>query len=280
VKAAAAAAALAALALAGCDDTTSSAGLACSAPPGDHRVGEALVHVPPRRAGGDRFPILVVTHPAGTTGPGIARAVDVSRRADREGVLVLYPTSQRRGFWQLNRAAGTGDVDGVRALLDEAGRRFCGDVRHVAAAGFSNGGGFAARLACEIPDRIPVAISMAGSYRALDPCRPGRPTSFLEIHGTSDAIVPYRRGILAFVRAWAKRDGCGAAPAPTTPRKGVLRLRWRGCDDGSAVEHLRLAGTGHAWPGVIAAQGRDPTGISGTSEVFRFLRDRGVTAAG
>src|SRR5689334_20889813 len=57
VKAAAAAAfALAVLALVGCDETTSSAGLACSAPPGDHRVGEALVHVPPAgTARGDRF---------------------------------------------------------------------------------------------------------------------------------------------------------------------------------------------------------------------------------
>jgi polyhydroxybutyrate depolymerase len=168
----------------------------------------------------------------------------------------------------------------VREALDDAGRRFCADPAHVAVAGVSNGGGFAARLACELPDRIRAAVSIAGSYRALDPCRPSQPVSFLEIHGTADTVVPYRRGVLRFVQTVARRDGCDAEPARSAPRKGVARLRWSGCDGGAAVEHLRLAGTGHGWPGVRVVQGRDPTGVSATGEVFRFLRDRGVTSAG
>jgi polyhydroxybutyrate depolymerase len=262
-----AAAVLAALALAGCDDTTSSAGLACDAPPGDHRVGDALVHVPPRAAT-DRFGVLLVAHPAQQTGPGFARALGLSPAADRAGVLVLYPTSRRAGFWQLNHRAGDADVAGVRDLLDEAGRRFCADQRRVAVAGFSNGGGFAARLACELSARVSAAVSVAGSYRALDPCAARRPVSFLEIHGTADKVVPYARGVLAYVRGWAARDGCDATPARTAARNGVLHLRWGGCDGGAAVEHVRLAGTGHAWP------------PSATRELFRFLRERGIGGAG
>ena len=276
--AAAAAFVHAVLALLGCDDTTSSAGLACNAPPGDQRVGDALVHVPPAGAArGDRVPVLIVTHPAGNEGPSFGRRLDVSKRADKEGVLVLYPTSRRQGFWQLNHNAGDTDVETVKDLLDEAGTRFCGDVRRVAVAGVSNGGGFATRLACELPDRIRAAVSISGSYRALDPCRPRQPVSFLEIHGTGDTVVPYRRGVLRFVQGFAKQAGCAAAPQRTTPRGGVTRLRWRGCDGGVAVEHLRLAGTGHGWPGLRMVQGRDPTGVRATDEIYRFMRQTGVT---
>src|SRR4051794_14949333 len=272
---------LAALAFAGCDHSTSSAGLACSAPPGDQRVGEALVHVPPRdSARGDRFGVLVVTHPAGSDGPGFARGLDVSERADAAGVLVLYPTSRRQGFWQLNHRAGDTDVDGVKDLLDTAGSRFCADPRRVAVAGVSNGGGFATRLACELPDRIRAAVSIAGSYRALDPCKPAQPVSFLEIHGTGDTVVPYRRGVLRFVQGFARTTGCDAAPRRASPRRGVTRLRWRGCDGGAAVEHLRLAGTGHGWPGLRVIQGRDPTGVSATDEIYRFMRLSGITGTG
>jgi polyhydroxybutyrate depolymerase len=281
VRAAAAAAfALAVLALLGCDDSTSSAGLACSAPPGDQRAGEALVHVPPAStARGDRFPVLIITHPAGSEGPSFGRGLDVSRRADKEGVLVLYPTSRRQGFWQLNHRAGDTDVDGVKDLLDDASARFCADLRRVAVAGVSNGGGFATRLACELPDRIRAAVSIAGSYRALDPCAPNQPVSFLEIHGTGDTVVPYKRGVLRFVEGFARHAGCDAAAQRTTPRRGVTRLRWRGCDGGAAVEHLRLAATGHGWPGLrvnSAHPPRDPTGVRATDEIYRFMRQTGV----
>jgi len=271
----------AAAALLGCGDTTpSSAGLACSAAAGNHPDGTALGHVPPAStSGSDRLPILVVTHPAGETGPHFARFLDVSQAADRAHVLVLYPTSRRKGFWQLDHRAGDTDVQGVRDLLDDASRRYCGDPARVAVAGVSNGGGFAARLGCELADRVRAVVSIAGSYRALDPCRPSQPVSFLELHGTGDTVVPYKRGVLAFVQRFAGLDGCGASPQRSAPRRGVVRLRWRGCRNGTTVEHLRLAGTGHGWFGVRVIQGRDPTGVKATTELFRFLREAGVTAA-
>jgi len=279
VRLLAAAVALAALALAGCDESTSSAGLACTARAGDHRVGDALVHVPPRGAT-DRFATLVVAHPAGTDGPAFARLLRAGRAADRAHVLLLFPSSRRQGFWQLNDRAGTTDLDTVRALLDEATRRFCADPAKVAVAGVSNGGGFSARVACELSDRVDALVSLAGSYRALDPCRATRPVSVLEIHGTADRIVPYATSAPAFVAAWARRDGCDPHPARATPRPGVTLLTWHGCRAGSVVEHLRLAGTGHGWPRVHMAQGRDPTGTDVTAELFRFLASRGIGAAG
>ena len=47
---------------------------------GDQLVDEALVHVPPRPAAGDRFPVLVVAHPAGTKGLASPRGPLEGRR--------------------------------------------------------------------------------------------------------------------------------------------------------------------------------------------------------
>ena len=270
--------ALAALACAGCADTTpSSAGLACSATPGDHPDGAAVVHVPPRGGAGDRLPILVVAHPAGESGPHFARFLDVSAAADAAHVLVLYPTAHAKGFWQLDHKAGDADVQDVKDLLGDAARTYCGDPARVAVAGVSNGGGFAARLGCELADRVRAVVSIAGSYRALDPCRPSQPVSLLEMHGTADTVVPYSRGVLAFVQHFARLDGCAASPQRDTPRRRVVRLRWHGCRSGTTVEHLRLGGTGHGWFGVRVIQGADPTGVKATAELFRFLRESGVS---
>jgi polyhydroxybutyrate depolymerase len=193
---------------------------------------------------------------------------------------VLYPSAARHHFWTLNRAERPDDLPRVGARLDEAERRTCIDHDRVYAAGVSNGGGFVARMACEMSDRLAAIVSIAGSYKALDPCRAGRPVSVLEIHGTADTVVPYAQSAPGFIAAWAKRDHCATTTARTTPRRGVVHLAYRGCPAGVAVEHLRLVGTGHGWPGIIVIQGRDPTGVSATSEVFRFLRGRTLRPRG
>ena len=272
------------LAFAGCDDSASTAGLACSAPAGNQRVGEALVHVPPP-GGRDRFPILVVTHPAGTNGPRFARFADVSRRADAAHVLVLYPTSRRAGFWQLNHRAGDTDVQGVRDLLDDAARRFCGDPAHVAVAGVSNGGGFAARVGCEMADTFAAVAPVAGGYSSLDDCPDGTRMSVLEIHGSADQIVPYQgRGperdgdVREYVSGWARRDGCDARPRITHPRRYVTRVVHRHCDVGFAVVHFRLEGTDHGWPGAPPPWPRHhPAGVLAREMVWRFFENRRLT---
>src|SRR3954468_5587270 len=121
---------------------------ASCARPGDIRLDDfTVLHVPPQRS---PRPLLILAHPAGQTGPVMARFLDVSRRADREGYAVLYPSAARHHFWTLNRAQRPRRLPRVRARLDEAEKRTCVDPDRVYAAGVSNGGGFVARLACEL----------------------------------------------------------------------------------------------------------------------------------
>jgi polyhydroxybutyrate depolymerase len=123
-------------------------------------------------------------------------------------------------------------------------------------------------------------VAIAAGYRALDPCPRGARASFLAIHGSADAVVPYlgkppeRAGsVPRYVARRAARDGCAPRPRTLRPRPRVVRIVYRGCDDGLRVEILRLAATTHGWPGAPASAiaGRNPSGVSATRELLRFV---------
>jgi polyhydroxybutyrate depolymerase len=259
--------------------------------PGEHTLrfsadGEshqALLHVPPSRHG--RMPLVVAFHGARYGARFVSLYYGLSRVADKEGFAVIYPQASHDVFWQLP-AGQTEDVEAVRVLLDRTGALSCVDGTRVYATGASNGGGFTARLGCEMSDRLAAIAPVAGGYASLGPCHPARPVPVLEIHGTRDEVVPYGGmgdagdgSVARFLGEWEQLDGC-SGPAHRTVVRGVTRLEWDSCQGGSVVEHLRLAGTNHGWPGgdTDAAglkdhpiPSEDPTGVNAAEAVWDFL---------
>jgi polyhydroxybutyrate depolymerase len=120
---------------------------------------------------------------------------------------------------------------------------------------------------------------VAGGYRALDPCPDGRETSVLEIHGTSDHVVPYggappdyKGAVSGFLAGWVRRDHCQAAAVHTHPEHNVDRFAHERCDPGLTVEHLRLTGTDHGWPGAAPPWPKhNPSQLEANEEVWRFF---------
>jgi polyhydroxybutyrate depolymerase len=222
-------------------------------------------------------PLIVVVVPGGD-GDADDR-LGVTAAATRAGFAVLYPTSND-GFWTLNHRQGDADVAAVRGLLDRTLASGCFDEQRLAITGVSNGAGFAARMACELPGRFAAVVPVAAGYRALDPCPSNARGSFLAIHGTADTVVPYngkrpdRAGsVPRYTARWAARDGCAPRPRTTQPRARVTRYVYRDCDDGLRVELVRLSGTDHGWPGAGPPRpAHNPSGVSATRELVRFLR--------
>jgi polyhydroxybutyrate depolymerase len=233
------------------------------------------LHVPAGARPG-ATPLIVVVIPGG--GGDRSDRLGVSAAATRQGFAVLYPTSDD-DFWSLNGAQGTADVDAVTALLDRTLAGGCFDPGRISITGVSNGAGFAARMACALPDRFAAVVPVAAGYRALDPCPAAARASFLDIHGTADTVTPYngkrpdRAGsVPRYTARWARRDGCAAGPVQTTPRRLVTRVRYRGCDTGLRVERLLLSGTDHGWPGAgPPLPDHNPSGLSATRELLRFV---------
>ena len=227
---------------------TAAAATDCAPQPGAHRLGDTLLHVPPKPPVG----LVLAFHGAGGTGDGFAGGTGFSNAADRYGFAVLYPSAAAHQFWSLNDKMGTTDLDNLRALLPQAFALACTD--RVFATGVSNGGGFAARVGCELDDVVAIA-PVAGGYRALDRCPSTARASVLEVHGTADHVVPYRGkkpdyagSVPRYLAGWAKRDGCTGKPTSRRETKVVTHLRYPRCANGLAVEHLRLADVDHGWP--------------------------------
>ena len=245
--------------------------------PGDRQIGGVRLHLPPQARAGARLPLVIGLHGAGGTGEEFEQRTGLSDVGDEEGFATVYPNAaSSRRFWSLNESAHPDDVPRVEAMLDAIEALGCTDPDRVYATGVSNGGGFAARLGCELSGRIAAVAPVAGGYRALDRCPGNRRASLLEIHGLADHVVPYRgippdyKGhVPRFVARWARRDGCSARPVRTHPERGVLRLRYRGCQDGTAVEHLAIAGLDHGW--VFRGS---PADVEANEEIWRFFRGR------
>jgi polyhydroxybutyrate depolymerase len=242
---------------------TAAAATDCVAAPGAHRIGDTLLDIPPKPPVG----LVFAFHGAGGTGDGFAGGTGFSDAADKHRFAVLYPSAAAHQFWSLNAKMGTTDLDNVRALLRQALALACTD--RVFATGVSNGGGFTARVACELDDVVAIA-PVAGGYRALDRCPSTRQVSVLEIHGTADHVVPYAGkrpdyagSVPRYLAGWAKRDGCGRSTSRRLT-KVVTRVVYRRCANGLAVEHLRLKDVDHGWPD-------EAWGLDTNEAVLRFF---------
>jgi polyhydroxybutyrate depolymerase len=221
-------------------------------------------------------PLLVALH------GGLGSAAQFAANSGYDGLatsnrfLVVYPDGVGRladgsgGAQTWNGGACCGpavskDVDDVaflRALVAEVSASYPVDPNRVYAAGHSNGGIMALRLACEASD-VFVAVGVQSAALGVTACRPPTPVSLLQIHGTADTKVPIGGGRgsgLARVDfapprdaagTLAAADGCDASPTTTADAANPdLELSaWPGCAGGSVVEFLTVEGAGHAWMG-------------------------------
>ncbi|HEX2017233.1 MAG TPA: PHB depolymerase family esterase [Solirubrobacteraceae bacterium] len=241
------------------------------------RVRSLLVHVPAHRPG-VRMPLLLALHGFRSDGYQLERYTGLSALADHDGFVVAYPSAPA-GEWYpyAGQQDAFNDLAYVAGSLERLDRLACIDDSRRALVGVSNGAGEAARAACDLGARISAVALVSGDYRSLPACRPPRPVSVLELHGTLDRVVPYlgRPGdhsgsVPKFLASWRRIDRCRSPGVHTRPYRGVERSRWS-CARHTQVAQLKVAGMGHDWPGHDPAAGVVPGPGSGAYEVWRFL---------
>jgi polyhydroxybutyrate depolymerase len=255
--------------------------------PGDHTLTldtpegtrQVFLHAP--RGAFKPRPLVIALHGAGETGTDFARDTGFSRLADREGFLVAYPSAGGpNSFWNISGQVpgGSNDVEVLERSLDQLESAVCVDRARVFVTGVSNGGGMTARLGCELSERLAGAAAVAGGYRSLPPCRPQRPLPVLEIHGTADQVVPYggkapdyRGSVARWLAQWRRIDGCHGKADRLRPAPGVTEIAWRRCSVGTRVEHVRLDGQAHGWPGGSRTD-PPPAPFAATWRTWEFFR--------
>ena len=234
----------------------------------------------PARAAGARLPLVIGLHGAGGTGAdfdGLRRPLGRRRRRRASPPSTRRPPRRGASGASTARRARTTSPR-IEALLDAIEALGCTDPDRVYATGVSNGGGFAARLGCELADRLagrragrrrlPRARPLPGEpahVAARDP-RARRPRRALPRHRRPTSRATSR----ASSTRWARPRRLLRPPGATHPCRGVTRLRYRGCDDG----HGRRARRDRGPRPRLGRQGRarrtwTPTRRSGASSAAR-----------
>jgi polyhydroxybutyrate depolymerase len=233
----------------------------------------ALLVTPEHLGGGttrDAAPLVVILHGLGQSAEhmaGIGGWVSFART--HEAVVVFGEGWEHS--WNAGTCCGEAskdDVDDVgylNRLIDEVVEETGADRDSVHMVGFSNGGMMTYRYLCEGDVRLKGAASIAGTN--VDDCTPTRPTTFLQISGTADTIVPVDdepsvdaelgplEPVSEAIRGVARAFGC---PAPKVSRTDpVTTTLWTPCDEGVTVRFDLVTGMLHEYPVLDDYQGTD-----------------------
>ena len=220
-------------------------------------------------------PLLIVLHGAGGSGARIQRWLGLDALAESAGMIVVYPDGLEHA-WDFGGGIPTADgrieVDDVGflvGLVDDLADQYAIDRTRVFAAGMSNGGLMAYRLACAAPDTFAAIAVVAAPlyYHAALECSE-KPVSVLYIHGTADPILPWERNTIASGRPislsaietftfWAQHNDCDqdALVSDMLPdvveddNSQVSHLALIDCAAGTEVQFYGIVGGGHTWPG-------------------------------
>jgi polyhydroxybutyrate depolymerase len=227
--------------------------------------------------------VLIVLHGVGGRGAAM-RGIGFEPLAAPSGSIIVYPDALggswndgRPGLEPLNADAVTDDVAFIRTMIDDVVARTGVSPQHVGVAGFSNGAFMASRAACELSDKIS-GIALVGGTAGQNysqVCKPSRWMPMVEVHGTSDPVVPYaggrvadnqghRRGMVLsvgdFLGLWAGGSHCtGTKETSIKAALPVTMVEGQACQPGSPVVHYRVTGGVHEW---FRVQGFDTTKVT------------------
>ncbi|MCZ4408986.1 T9SS type A sorting domain-containing protein [Cryomorphaceae bacterium 1068] len=246
-------------------------------------------------------PLVFVLHGYTSTAAGIIDNYGMNDIADANGFAVCYPqgTQDLSGteFWNIEfPLESVDDVGFLSNLAGDLQTVYDLDENCTYVCGMSNGGMMSYYLGCERPDVFKAFASVTGTVTTnfISNCQGNIPVPFLEIHGTSDLVVPYNGGDIAaatfgnffpveqIFRTWNNINDCQSVStfsipnAPVTDFSSVQGAEVSDCDGGLKARFYRVDGGGHTWPGAPPVPFLDflqPTNqdISASAEIWNFF---------
>lgn len=160
---------------------------------------EYLIHVPSNYKNDQTASLLLVFHGYGNSANDIMELSKLNDIADLNNSIVVYPqglTLDGITHWNVGGftdGSKIDDVSFINILLDDLESNYQINSNRIYACGESNGGFMSFLLACQLSNRIAAVASVIGSMtpEMFNACNPNHQMPILQLHGTSDNIVPY-----------------------------------------------------------------------------------------
>ncbi|MAE08003.1 MAG: hypothetical protein CL661_04510 [Bacteroidetes bacterium] len=258
---------------------------------------EYVLYIPASYTGDSPVPMVLNFHGYGSTANEQMWYGDFRPISDTAGFIIAHPqgtlfngtTHWNVGGWTIGST--TDDVGFTDALLDTLAVNYNIDSTRVYATGMSNGGFMSFLLSCQLSERIAAIGSVTGSMtpETYDNCTPMHTMPILQIHGTDDGVVPYTgaawsESIDNVLQYWVGVDNCNITPTITSlpdldPNDGstVEHYVYEGGDNNVTVEHYKVIGGGHTWPGNTFGGSGTNNDINASEEVWKFFSRYNLT---
>ncbi|WP_323747801.1 alpha/beta hydrolase family esterase [Catenulispora rubra] len=248
---------------------------------------EYVIRIPGGYRPWRHYPLVITFHGRGDSDTSQSQVTDITD----DNTIAVYPQGLPgkggKAAWP-GAPYSTPEMDNdplfVSDLITGLQSTLCVDPSRVMLAGKSNGGAFAASLACTMADRIAAVTVVSGALYGQQGCTPDRPVPVLDFHGTGDTVIPYdgdpARGLPAipdWMAQWATQDGCDSAPTVFFQQDDVTGENWQNCQGGADVVHYRIDGGGHVWPGSSTPSATQT--VSATALMISFLRQHPLPCA-
>lgn len=250
-----------------------------------------ILYLPANYSGNSAMPLVINFHGFGSNANQQLYYGDFRSIADTAGFIVVHPqgtlfnglTHWNVGGWTIGST--TDDVGFTAALIDSLSVDYLIDETRVFATGMSNGGFMSFLLASQLSERIAAIASVTGSMtpETFNNSFPSHPTPILQMHGTADGTVPYTgtswsKSIDDVLEYWRDFNFCSTSPIITPlpdldPNDGstVELLVFGNGEHGVSVEHYKITGGGHTWPGSAFGGTGTNNDINASAEIWNFF---------
>jgi len=249
-----------------------------------------ILYVPASYTGNKSVPLVFNFHGYNSTANGQMWYGDFRSIADTAGFIIVHPmgTKDSSGITHFNVEWGgssTDDVGFSAALLDSIASEYNIDSTRVYSTGMSNGGYMSYYLACQLSEKFAAIASVTGSMTPLqyNNCDPQHPTPILHIHGTSDNTVPYNgdswtESIDDVLQYWINYNNCNTTAMTTslldidsTDGSTVEHIIYDGGSNGVAIDHFKVIGGAHTWPGTALGGAGTNYDMDASTEIWKFF---------
>lgn len=257
----------------------------------DGETREYTVYIPSSYDGNTTVPLLFNFHGGGGDIASQIAIADMRPIADTAKFILVYPQALPdpndggSTNWLHKEPTTVDDIFFVEAMIDTIISQYEINEGRVYACGYSLGGEFTYELACRLSSRIAAVgvVARTMGTGTFNNCSPTHPTGIITILGTEDWISPYDGlfwgGIQYYLSAdevhnyWSSYNNTSSQPIVTqlpnlnqSDGSTVEHYWWGNGDQCVSVEHLKVIGGGHDWPGTFGNMD-----IDASSEIWNFV---------